>query len=273
MVTILFWNINGKPLLARLARLAAREAADVVILAECAAAPADVAAALNTAPAHGWIHLPSVCERFRAFTRLPAGAVVEQFTEIGGRMNVWKVQPGPEAPVLLAAVHLVSKFGWKPEDQLDAARPLAEELELEEGRQPNRGTVVVGDFNMNPYDPGLISSSAFHATMTRRLAEQRSRRVVQGRPQRKAFFNPMWRFMTDRDGSPAGTYYWDAAIPSNHYWYTLDHVLVRPELADKLNRVTILDHDGTDPLTVPGDGRPDALAGSDHLPVLVALDI
>ncbi len=272
MVTVLFWNVGKKSLLARLARLAAREAADVVILAECADPPADVAAALNAAGS-GWTAPPSVCERLRTFTRLPPGSLTELFNDASQRLNIWKLRIAPGRPLLLAGVHLVSKFGWSDIDQLEAAGMIVEDLELEEGRETNRGLVVIGDFNMTPFDPGLVSGHGFHALMTRELANRRSQRTVQGRRCRRTFFNPMWEFLTDRGQAPAGTYYRHDAVYHNHYWYTLDQVLVRPELASKVARVAIVDHDGIDPLTVPGGGWPDRTDGSDHLPILVTLDI
>lgn len=272
MVTVLFWNVGRKPLLARLARLAAREAADVVILAECVDAPADVVTALNTVGT-GWAFPPSACKRLRTFTRLPTGALTEVFNDASQRLNVWELRTDAGLPVLLAGVHLVSKVGWSDADQAAFTQRVAANLEVEEDRQPNRGTVVIGDFNMSPFDDGMIGGFGFHALMTRELAGRRSQRIVQAEPCRRAFYNPMWQFLTDRGASPAGTYYRHAAVPDNHYWYALDQVLVRPELAGKVIRVAILDHDGVDALTVTGGGWPDTDSGSDHLPVLVSLDI
>ncbi len=272
MVTILFWNIGRKPLLARLARMAAREAADVVILAECVDAPADVVAALNAAGS-GWAAPASVCERLRTFSRLPPGSLAETFNDGSKRLNVWELRVGSGEPVLLAGVHLVSKFNRTDAAQSAAAGRVTEELELEENRHGHARTVVIGDFNMTPFDPGLVSGVGFHALMTRELAERRSERVMNARPCRRTFFNPMWQFLTDRGPAPAGTYYRHDSDYDNHYWYALDQVLVRPELAGKLVRVAILDHDGTDPLTVLRGGWPDTNNGSDHLPVLVTLDV
>lgn len=272
MVTVLFWNVGKKPLLARLARLAAREAADVVILAECADPPADVAAALNAAGT-GWIAPPSVCERLRTFTRLTAGALTEVFNDANQRLNLWELRTDAGLPVLLGGVHLPSKVGWSPADQSGFAYRVTANLEEEEDRLPNRGTVVIGDFNMSPFDDGMIGGFGFHALMTLELAGRRSQRIVQAEPCRRTFYNPMWAFLADRGASPAGTYYRHAAVPHNHYWYAPDQVLVRPELAGKVTRVAILDHDGVDALTVAGGGWPDADHGSDHLPILVTLDI
>jgi endonuclease/exonuclease/phosphatase family metal-dependent hydrolase len=231
-----------------------------------------VAAALN-ATGTGWTAPPSVSRRLRTFTRLATGALTEVFNDASQRLNVWELRTDVGLPVLLAGVHLVSKVGWSDADQTTFAQRVALELEREEDRLPNRGTVAIGDFNMSPFDDGMIGGFGFHALMTRELADRRSRRTVQAEPCRRAFYNPMWAFLAERGSSPAGTYYRHDAVPHNHYWYTLDQVLVRSELAGKVTRLAILDHDGADALTVAGGGWPDTDNGSDHLPVLVTLDI
>jgi endonuclease/exonuclease/phosphatase family metal-dependent hydrolase len=82
----------------------------------------------------------------------------------------------------------------------------------------------------------------------------------------------MWRFLADRGRGPSGTYYRRESVPVNHYWHALDQVLVRPELADKVVNVEILDHDGTEPLTHPDGGWPDPDQASDHLPLLFTIN-
>jgi hypothetical protein len=48
MLTVLFWNIQKKPLLDRVARIVRAHAVDVVVLAECVQTDAELLAALNT---------------------------------------------------------------------------------------------------------------------------------------------------------------------------------------------------------------------------------
>jgi hypothetical protein len=87
-----------------------------------------------------------------------------------------------------------------------------------------------------------------------------------------AFFNPMWQFLTDRGSLPAGTHYFAESKPVNHYWYTPDQVLVRPEVADKLVDVQVLGTDGYDSLVDRRFGWPDTTGGSDHLPILFRIN-
>jgi hypothetical protein len=69
-------------------------------------------------------------------------------------------------------------------------------------------------------------------------------------------------------GSP---YYRGAADAVNYFWNTYDQVLLRPELAPRLSRLSILDGDGVESLLTQ-NGLPDATNGSDHLPLLFRLE-
>jgi len=57
-------------------------------------------------------------------------------------------------------------------------------------------TFLAGDFNMDPYDDGMLGAGALHGMMTRRTALLGSRIVDGGRYH--MFYNPMWGFMGDR---------------------------------------------------------------------------
>src|SRR5207253_1798908 len=105
MLTFLFWNIQKKPLLNRLARLTAGHCVDVLILAECEPESANVLTALNQSPGVSW-HYPLPEEpKLRVFTRLPQGSIRELFNHSSGRMTICEIQLTSSPPILLAAVH------------------------------------------------------------------------------------------------------------------------------------------------------------------------
>src|SRR5947209_4302211 len=111
MLTFLFWNIQKKPLLHRVARLTGRHTVDVLILVECAADPAEVLTSLNGSGGLVWQYPPSFATKVRLFTRLPATSLIELFNDASGRLTIREVRPSDGSPFLLAGVHLPSKFG------------------------------------------------------------------------------------------------------------------------------------------------------------------
>lgn len=238
----------------------------MVILAECAHADADLLAELNAGGA-GFVCPTLNNQRFRLAVRNTAVSARSVQSDPSERLLVVQLRSFKKRPLLLAVVHLPSLLGAND----SVGYVLAEELRRTETRLRNQRTILVGDFNRSPFDDVVVDALGFHALMTRQLTERKHNRTVQGH-EYPVFFNPMWQFLTDRATRPPGTYYFDQSVALNHFWYTLDQVMVRPELADKLNSVEILETDGTDSLLNTPHGWPDTTTGSDHLPLLFRID-
>ncbi|MGH7172858.1 MAG: hypothetical protein ACRELG_21465, partial [Gemmataceae bacterium] len=113
-------------------------------------------------------------------------------------------------------------------------------------------------------------AQALNAVMTRDLATRADRTVAER--SYRLFYSPMWGCFGDRTPGPAGTYFYSASGPSGYFWNMFDQVLLRPALMDHLVELRILDGDGQESL-LTGRGRPRASELSDHLPLLVRLDI
>jgi len=190
-------------------------------------------------------------------------------------MAIWSVQSSKLSPpeALLATTHLPAKAGGHTDaGQANDAGLLASELAVFEDRppNPNRNTILVGDFNMNPYDPGMTLATGIHALMTAGLARKPDRKYRKRSYRR--FYNPMWGLFGDRTSGPAGTLYWSGSQPHNTFWAMFDQVLVRPALIGMLSRLEILDSDGEHSLLARG-GFPDKGHLSDHLPIFFQLNI
>jgi hypothetical protein len=84
----------------------------------------------------------------------------------------------------------------------------------------------------------------------------------------------MWGLLGDGTPGPPGTFFYREPGHKAYFWYLLDQVLVRPDLLDRLENknVQILDTDGERSL-LKANGRPDSDIGSDHLPLLVRLNL
>jgi len=187
-------------------------------------------------------------------------------------MAVWStVVPKTTFEVLVAGVHLTSKFGGTTDaDQTAIASEIIAELNEVEDREQHRNTVMIGDFNMQPYDPGMINLIGIHGLMTQQLADRPDRLYRQ--KLRRSFYNPMWGLFGDRTAGPPGSHYWQTSVLSSTHWAILDQVLVRPVLTGNLKNVVILETDGKHSL-LDNKGAPSSKHLSDHLPVLTVLGI
>ena len=262
----LFWNLNRKSLATLIADLAEEHGVDLIILAECEVDAATMLGALNRASTR--FHRTSgLCQHITIYSGFP-GQFIEETYE-SHRISIRTIKLPARDPILLAAVHLPSKLHQSGESQAFGCMELAKQIELEEQKAGHRRTILVGDFNVNPFEAGI--AGGLHSVMSRQVAS-RGTRTVQGR-EYPFFYNPMWSHFGDAGSHTAGSYYYDAGEHVNHYWNMFDQVLLRPELAAHFDsaRLSILKAVGPLSLVRP-DGRPDQQVGSDHLPLLFEVE-
>ena len=271
MITLLFWNIAKNALcIEHLACLAGTYDVDIFILAEC---PENVNLDdLNAIEKGSYQQELNASAKVQAITRLDSHAFIHRYTSLGREMAVWSILvPNTGVEILIAGVHLMSKFGGTTESsQALVASEIIAELNEVEDRQKHRNTVMIGDFNMQPYDSGMTNPIGMHGLMTQKLAEQPDR--VHRRKLRRSFYNPMWGLFGDRTDGPPGSHYWHSSVLDNTHWGILDQVLLRPMLSEYLKKVIIVDNDGQHSL-LADNGVPSIEHLSDHLPVLTVLSV
>ena len=262
----LFWNLNRRPLAALIADLADEHLIDLIILAECEIDPSTMLRVLNRT-SNRFHRTSGECQYITIYSGFPAQFV--QSTYESERTSIRTIELPDRDPVLLAAVHLPSKLYQSGDSQAFECRELARQIDLEEQKAGHRRTILVGDFNMNPFEAGV--AGGLHSVMSRQVAS-RGTRTVQGR-EYPFFYNPMWCHFGDADSDTAGSYFYDAGEHVNHYWNMFDQVLLRPELASRFasDRLRILKAVGSLSMVRP-DGRPDQQLGSDHLPLLFEVE-
>jgi hypothetical protein len=265
----LLWNINRKPLGDTVADLADEHAADLVVLLESKISPATMLGLLNMRPRRGGFHLTAgLSAAVTVFTRFSRDFIEPVFES--DRVSIRKLSLPALPEILVAAVHFPSKLYWTSVSQGFECTELARQIEIEENHAGHRRTVLLGDFNMNPFEPGLVAAGGLNSVMSRQIAA-RQERTVQGRDYR-FFYNPMWSHFGDAGTNTAGSYFYESSEHVSYFWNIFDQVLIRPELAEAFdtNRLKILTKTRTGSLTRP-DGRPDGTLFSDHLPIVFEL--
>jgi endonuclease/exonuclease/phosphatase family metal-dependent hydrolase len=268
-VNFLFWNVAQRGQSETIAALAHDIKADVIILAESEDNPGPILTSLNppgTAD-YRYIAPPVQSGVVQLYTKFPTDFITPVGEE--GRMALWKIALPGQDSLLLGTLHLPSKM-WKSEsDQADLAIELTRFIRYHESEQKHDRTVIVGDFNMNPFERGLLNAHAFNAVMTRKEALKLSRRL-DGHV-RPFFFNPMWSLFNDGDAGPPGTFHRSSPSHMSVYWNMFDQVLLRPSLLNRFDKssLRIVTKSGKVSLIDEG-GKP---LVSDHLPITFALEL
>ena len=169
--------------------------------------------------------------------------------------------------VLLALLHGVDPRNYDSESRQSFAQSLATEMRFVKEQYKTNRLVILGDFNMNPYDRGMNLAAGFNAMMTRKCASPGLRRHID--VDYELYYNPMWSLFGDNTEGPAGTVY-DANNQGPYGWSMFDQVVINHSIMHLFEKVEILTHAGPFPL-MNNKGRPNAEQASDHFPILVTL--
>lgn len=166
--------------------------------------------------------------------------------------------------------HLRSKYLTESPEQRELAVSYMEEVVDYEEFVKNDNTFICGDFNMSPYEEGMVFARGFHSIMDSEVVREHTSRNY-GLKSYKTFYNPMWGLAGDLNGVP-GTYYYKESRASEYYWYIFDQVILRPSIISyfdksKLRVVTRMGEHNL--LDTQGKVNLDY---SDHLPICFTLN-
>ena len=223
----------------------------------------------------------SQCEKVLIFPRFPSRALLRRAEEARFTGRLLKLPDG-RPDLLLFAVHFGSKLHKSDASQTLAAPGFSRTVRAVEAKLKHDRTLVVGDFNMNPFEDGIVGAEGLNATMSRRVAEKKERTVDGAKY--PFFYNPMWSFFgdsthaehppTSANHEPPGTCYFPAGESRWHYWNIFDQVLLRPSLLPCFNNkdLQVVTGDGTTRL-IDSDGLPESTLLSDHLPIVFRLNV
>lgn len=259
---VLFWNTNKKKLLDPLTQLWQSTKADVLILVENTATDQEIE---NTFRSQGIAiaAVPGVNQRFSVF--LGNGSISLQETYSSERISIRRLEAFSEQ-FHLGIVHGVDKQNHDEHSQLLYAKLLSDQLRTEAERSKNEKTILIGDFNLNPFDAAMHKAGCFNADMTKKgsTARKKSGVVYQ------VFYNPMWSLLGDESPGPPGTYFHESGSKGLRGWNMLDQVIISRSAVAWFNQVRII-HSAGNLSLIKKSGRPNEKTFSDHLPILVSL--
>ena len=238
--------------------------ADVVVLNEDQVPSADTLQQLQRSVSENFYY-PKVIskgERFHCFCKDRSLDLSE--VHAGSRTSVRKLQVGRHR-LLLALVHGVDARNYDSATRQSYVQSLAGEMRLVKAQQNTNKLVLLGDFNMNPYDIGMNQAAGLNAMMTRACTRRGRRQHID--TSYDFYYNPMWSLFGDNTDGPAGTVY-DTSSQGPYGWSMFDQVIVNHSIINLFHSVTIVTEAGPESL-MNQSGRPDTNNASDHFPLLV----
>ena len=273
MLNLLFWNLNKKSLSESVGLLAEEREADVIVLAEMPDNTEEILTRLRQYDSTfetGDQILPQ--RRVILYHRFSSDQV--QCLHLAKFWTIYQLDLSDGEPLILVSVHMPAKSnpGYiGSTNRLPLFQRLCQDIMKEESASGTNRTIVVGDFNQNPFDNEVVHLDTLNAVMdpdvANRVSCQRDGQTY------KYFYNPMWTAYGRRQ-APIGTYYYQEPDYIRYYWHVFDQVLLRPDLIPALGDempIVITELGGKSLLRA--NGRPDNRRFSDHLPIALSLNI
>jgi len=267
MPRVVFWNTNKGRNVDALRHLADRFLPDILLVAELGLSPSSVLRALRGSLAGSYKYKSDPKDKVQVFSVFGSNVLKRRFSNALGSAVGFTLRVPSTQELSMLAIHLPSKFGFSDKSQEIEATNLRRDIELFESSVGHDRTVVVGDFNMMPFEASMGATTTLYALMDKKLVTGGSR-VVQGQSYRY-FYNPMWSLLGDLTPGPPGTMYYFPPEHHSYGWSMLDQVLLRPSIMHALvpDSLQVID----DPMFSDVNGRPGGTGNSDHFPITFAL--
>jgi hypothetical protein len=232
IMKIVFWNINKENLASHLELLAQEVNPDILFLAESQMSIAQILTALNEQKANYFYNSDPICTKILMFSKFHDKYVQPTTSNLRYTVRVIDVPTYPKFNLM--SLHFQSKVHWDVHDQAAHSMELNSTINGFETKTGSKMTLVIGDFNMNPFDYGMVQTTGLHSVMSKDVALKKSR-IVDGK-EYPFFYNPMWSFFGDHGkGNVNGTIYNTLSKPINYFWNIFDQVLIRPDLIPHIN--------------------------------------
>lgn len=166
----------------------------------------------------------------------------------------------------IAGIHLPAPPASDSNDRKYVIRNLVCDLTELEKKQKNNNTIVIGDFNCNPFDEEIIQRDTFNAVLFKKLIEKQENITYQSKKYRR-FYSPVLDYLSESTETYGSFYYSSGSAPL--FWNSFDQVLVRKALVNRLKDLKYCK-------TINGksllkDIKPNS-AISDHLPLIVEIE-
>ena len=128
-------------------------------------------------------------------------------------------------------------------------------------------TIVIGDFNSNPYDAELLQPDAFNAVLFKDCLRSKTSRTWEGDTY-PCLYNPTIHWLSEDTGNYGSFYY--SSDDVGPMWNCFDQALVSPSLMDAVRGYSYLKKIGDTELIARIAPKKRI---SDHLPLLLDVDL
>ena len=265
MINFLFWNTYGtKEINSYIESLVHEFDINIIVLAEYNADVGDLLMKINNGPSSFTVLENAVCKKVTIISNCHA---TNNILRDGKNYSIHEIEVFGKA-LIVAAVHLPSKYLTSEATQHVAIDHLVNAIGEAEGVTGHNNTIVVGDFNQNPFESGMIYANYLHSLPSRKVAMRQTRTVQSD--EYKMFYNPMWNLFGDHD-KPPGTYFYSDSNADCFFWNIYDQVILRPCVINSFLLPSLKIVTNTQQGSLIQNDKPNKNI-SDHLPICFSIE-
>ncbi len=275
---VLFWNINGRGNNFINKLMSISEDVDILLLAESRIDDSLIKEKIKLDKVSFKSEFDEIELTPKLYSNISSSALQHYSNSPSKRLCFFTLQTKEFSEIILAGLHFPSKATYRGETQLSFASNYSKWIREIEAQRKHKRTLVFGDFNMNPFEEGMIQPQAFNATLSAEVAKSGQR--TSHFEKFDYFYNPMWNWLGDREYHsgrnklPGSFYYRTTSDVTQIYWNVFDKVVVRPQLIDAVDysSLKIIEALSTAEL-ISQDCENRADNFTDHLPLMFILNV
>lgn len=160
MLNVLFWNLHRNALEDLIETCVVENDIDVAIFSEFDGVDIDK---IEEHLGKMYKHIFEI-QNNKKVTLIAKNTLYVSIVQPGERFNIYSVKTGVK-DYLLVAIHLEDRRNYKTADRVETIRHLVADIKKTEELLKCTNTIVIGDFNANPYDEELLSKYSFNAVL------------------------------------------------------------------------------------------------------------
>ena len=255
-ITIAFWNLKDHELSSYICELIKENNIDIMILAEAEKInPQEIETNLNNYKLHFGYK-----DKHYVYFFVKSEIRIEQMQEGNRFLMMTCVKNNFKFNIM--GLHLQSKTKNQDFSREETIRDILNHIGTYENDEPK--SVILGDFNLTPYEDPMVNFGLFHSILFKDLME-REFTTCGGRTYQK-FYNPTYTIVSE-ENKTYGSYY--TKDRETIHWLFLDQCLMRKSMIKFFKEIKVIKEIGDQPLMK--NNKPN-INISDHLPLLVKFE-
>lgn len=259
-MNILFWNIKGNNLQRHIKQCLIENNVDVAVFAEYKGTDfLLLSKELNYS--YHYVETIGGCDKVALLVSKSVNATIKREQS---RYALYEIETN-EKHYIIAGVHLQDRHSTDTAVRIETIGRLMNDIKNLEQSSKCNNTIVIGDFNANPYDDELLQMNAFHAVPFKEVIRRSETRRIDGVSYRR-LYNPVIHFLSE-DEQNYGSFYYSQGSKTP-VWHCLDHVLLGKSLIDAVYSLRYIKKIGK--ISLLKQVKPDPSI-SDHLPLFAQL--